>query len=596
MARARGRGAMPEVERRAREMARLRKTAGRRAVGRFVKALRDPALPVAKTAAMGLCDREAVVAPLAELLADEDPNLRWRACAMAWFFGPAGFEPHLIKAMRDPDRMVRTEAALALRWSRSNAAARALLKATRDPERIVAHYAAWTLRRCIMPHCPDLPALKGRRVSVPPLKPEPHRHSARAVGLIEDDARAFEQFACSSALPAYRAAAVSRPPATDGRRDRAYAGAASAKLIQIDGYPDPPVRATEFRAACSADALHIHIRCAYRGRGELAASHTAYGSPVHADNSVEVFLDPSGKGRGPYFQIAVNTRNARCDALTWPPAHTWKPDGRGSGGPWRPAGVRSAVRVEKGVWTVELTVPFADLGLRAGRINKLWRMNVVRNARLAEGPETTSWCDMGDYDAHQPEKFGWLWVDAGSVVNADAAVFEAEPLPLEPDLGGWVLMRGCPSVREGRLVAPFGTSLLRWTGTIPHEAFEVTAEAIIRHQFRLLLSPDAANRQLSWMAAYINPINEINVAGMHRWDHWAPDLPGHLSIFKEVYPHLTHSRWYEITVRVRPDRVQTLLDGAVHMELPNPTPGVRHLGIALIGGGSVRNLRLRPLR
>ncbi|HET6427797.1 MAG TPA: carbohydrate-binding family 9-like protein, partial [Phycisphaerae bacterium] len=499
-----------------------------------------------------------------------------------------------IDGLRDPDRMVRTEAAWALRWSRSNAAAKALLAATRDPERIVAHYAAWTLRRCILPHCPDLPALKGRRVTVPPLMPEPHRPSA-AAGAVDDDARAFEQFACSSSLPTCRAAMAARPPAADGHRGRAYAAAAAAKLIHIDGYPEPPVRPTEFRAVCSADALHMHIRCAYRGRGELAARHTEYGSSVHADNSVEVFLDPSGRGRGPYFQIAVNTRNARCDALTWPPGHTWKPAGRRGGETWRPAGVRSAVRVEKGFWTVEIVVPFADLGLRAGRINKLWRMNVVRNARLAEGQETTSWCDLGDYDAHQPGKFGWLWVDAGSVVNADAAVFEAEPLPLEPNLPGWVLLRGYPSVRDGRLVAPFGTSLLRWTGTIPHEAFEVTAEAMIRHQFRLLFSPDPANRQVSWMAAYINTINEINVAGMHRWDHWAPELPGHLGIFKEVYPRLTHSRWYEITVRVRPDRIQTLLDGAVHMELPNPNPDVRYLGMALIGGGSVRKLRLRPL-
>ncbi len=123
----------------------------------------------------------------------------------------------------------------------------------------------------------------------------------------------------------------------------------------------------------------------------------------------------------------------------------------------------------------------------------------------------------------------------------------------------------------------------------------MTAEAKIRHQFRLLFSPDAANRELSWMAAYINLINEINVAGMHRWDHWQSDLPGHLGIFKEVYPRLAHSRWYQITVRVRPDRIQTLLDGAVHMELPNPNPDVRHLGLALIGGGELRKVRIRPL-
>lgn len=97
------------------------------------------------------------------------------------------------------------------------------------------------------------------------------------------------------------------------------------------------------------------------------------------------------------------------------------------------------------------------------------------------------------------------------------------------------------------------------------------------------------------MAAYINLINEINVAGMHRWEHWAPPYPGHLSIFKEVYPRLTHSRWYRLAVRVRPERLQLLLDGAVHMECPNPEPDARHLALGFVAGGRVRKLRIRPL-
>ncbi|GAG19747.1 unnamed protein product, partial [marine sediment metagenome] len=119
--------------------------------------------------------------------------------------------------------------------------------------------------------------------------------------------------------------------------------------------------------------------------------------------------------------------------------------------------------------------------------------------------------------------------------------------------------------------------------------------ATIRHQVRLCLAPDRANAELSWMAAYINLINEINVAGMHRWEHWAPAYPGHLSIFKEVYPRLTHSRWYRLAVRVRPERLQLLLDGAVHMECPNPEPDVRHLALGFVTGGRLRKLRVCPL-
>lgn len=115
----------------------------------------------------------------------------------------------------------------------------------------------------------------------------------------------------------------------------------------------------------------------------------------------------------------------------------------------------------------------------------------------------------------------------------------------------------------------------------------MAAEVQIRHQIRYLFSPDRANSDLSFMAAYINLINEINIAGMWRWEHWAPPYPGHLSIFKEVYPRLTHSRWYDVAVRVRNDRLQCLLDGAVHMELPNPRPGARYFGLGFVGGGRV---------
>ncbi|GAG02522.1 unnamed protein product, partial [marine sediment metagenome] len=210
----------PAVEARVAELAALRKAGGRGAVARFVAALRDPALPVAKTAAMGLCDRGLIVEPLSELLRETDPNLRWRACALAWFFMVRDFVPHLIRALRDPDRMVRAEAAWAMRCASTNAAVAALRRAMGDPERIVAHYAAWVLRRIIRPQHPRLSGLRGLRIPALPLRPERRPRPLRAAP-VEDDALAFEQFACSAELPVYRACARAR----------------SARLMHIDGYP-----------------------------------------------------------------------------------------------------------------------------------------------------------------------------------------------------------------------------------------------------------------------------------------------------------------------------------------------------------------------
>ena len=121
-----------DVEAKVAELAALRKTKGKKPLHRFVAGLRDPDLPVAKTAAMGLCDRRAMLEPLRELLADPDPAMRWRACSLAWFFMIKDFAPDLARALRDPDRMVRAEAAWAMRSADSDAAARALLKAAGD--------------------------------------------------------------------------------------------------------------------------------------------------------------------------------------------------------------------------------------------------------------------------------------------------------------------------------------------------------------------------------------------------------------------------------------------------------------------------------
>ena len=253
------------------------------------------------------------------------------------------------------------------------------------------------------------------------------------------------------------------------------------------------------------------------------------------------------------------------------------------------------MKAEKDAYHVELVVPFADLGTRPGRINKLWRINVVRNAHLDTGQETTSWVDMGDYDAHQPEKFGWLWVDAGSVVNADGAALACDPIPLEPGLAAFKVISGRPAVSDGEVSVPVGHAKLLLRKPIEHAAFEVAAEGQLRNQLRFMFAGDAENRTLGWMATYINLLNEINVAYLSEWEHWAPPQPGHLGIVTEVYPRLTHSRWYRLAVRVRPQRVQMLIDDIVHLECPNPEPDARWFGLGFVTGGRLRKLRVRAL-
>ena len=581
-----------DVESRLAVLVGLREVPGDQAVPRLVAGLRDPDLAVAKTATLVLRDRQAHLVPLRELLKDKDPGLRWRACTLAWWFQITELGPDMARALRrDPDPMVRAEAAWGLQHCRSEAAARALCAATKDPDRMVAHYAAWNLR-VIQTHSPQLTWLKGRTIVIPPLLPEPPKRKSRHAPVIKDDQRAFEQLACSVSMPTCRAPLIESNK-VDGRLKRCYGRTPAGTLIHMDGQTGAPSRRTEFHVACSSRALHVLVRCQYTGKAELSSRGAA--GPAYGDNGVELFLDPTGRGADRYFQICVDTSNATRTAIArCPNWHVWQPEGYRPER-WQPAGLRTAVRVEKGWWTAEIAVPFADLHLSTGAMNKAWRINVTRSCPLPDGLEATSWCNLEGITAHRPDLFGYLWLDAGNIANADAAVFETVPLPLHDRLQGWTVLRGNVVAAEGTVTSLAGRSALRWNRPIPFEQFEVSAEINLAHQVRFMFAGDAANSAPGLSAGYLRKINEVHLSHVRDWLDWTPPYPGLLTIYKEVYPRLTHSRWYRAAVRVGKRRCQLLLDGAVQFEMPRPPTPARYLGLAFVDGGSLRKLSVRPL-
>jgi len=595
-----------DLESRLAAVVELRKLQGPAPLPQLAAALRDPDIAVAKIALTGLIDRKAHVGPLRELLNDPDPAMRWRACTLAWWFHLKELAGQLTAALTDDSEpMVRAEAAWGLQCSDDDAAAEALARACRDHNRYVAHYAAWNLR-VLAAHNPLLPSLAGKKIEPPPLLPErpgrAHRPAAAKRGvprpgtpsrLSAEEAAAFEQFAFSVPLPACRAPLADEPTTIDGELKGCYGQGDSLQFM--DAWPARPSRGTAFRAACSSDTLYLHIRCQFAGQEELAARCTADGPGVFADNCVEVFLDPTGQGVGPCHHLCINTANARCFLRSPSPHwHVWQPEGLRDE-PWQPKATRTAVKVEDGFWNAELAIPFADLGLEAAKLNKLWRLNVVRSAHLAEGGEVTSWCDLGGCDAHRPELFGYLWLDAGRVMNADASVFQAKLLPVSDELKGWTILRGRFAVADGTVEALDGSSALRWDEPLGFEQFEVSAEVQLRHQVRFMFAADADNSVLGFDGAYLRMINEAHFAHCKGWRDWAPALPGVLTIYKEVYPRLTHSRWYQAAIRILRERCQLLLDGAVCIEMPRPAMPARHFGLAFAGGGKVRKLRFAPL-
>ncbi len=396
------------------------------------------------------------------------------------------------------------------------------------------------------------------------------------------EAARFENFRGGKDAPTYRAALVAAAPVVDGRMDAAYRQAEPIRFVFINGERRRPSAATEARVVCTRDALYVFWRCRCLGPEGFRCARKGHDAPLWHDNSVELFLDPTATAGPGYYQVIVNAAGSVAD-LRARDLKAWDPR------------LTAATATDGGAWTAELAVPFAELGLAPGSINKVWRMNLTRFS--TSPPEDTSWCVLGDFSSHTPSRFGYLWVDAGDVLNVPAR----EMVPWEPifngrDLSGWRLQRGRAAVRGGMItVRPAEEAVIVRTEPLPYDDVVISAEVVSDRQFRFCFARDPDNARTGFYATFINHINESNVALMRDWEYWAPPMGGHLTI-----PHygpcpMGDNIFYRLRVRFRPRRVTLMLDDRILMEAANLYPDARRLGLHLIGGCKVRDLRIRRL-
>ena len=212
--------------------------------------------------------------------------------------------------------------------------------------------------------------------------------------------------------PTYRALRVLEPIAIDGRLDDpAWSRAQPVDLVEtLTGRP--PRYRTEARLLWDEGALYVGFACeddevwARSGRGD--------DDPIYEDEVVEIFLDPSGAGRG-YAEVEVSPDNVRFDARF----ASWRKDLE-SARRWS-SGARTAVRVDGAVthggeapapargWTVEIALPWAALGLQP-KGGERWRTNLYRleshNRRQVVEGSGFSPPLRGDF--HALDRFGWL--------------------------------------------------------------------------------------------------------------------------------------------------------------------------------------------
>ena len=176
------------------------------------------------------------------------------------------------------------------------------------------------------------------------------------------------------------------------------------KHLLCDTNGVPPDRKTEISFSATPKGLLIGAK-SYTGVKDVPATERERDSgAIFGDDSIELFIDPSGEGRE-YYQLVFNAYGSQFDQKCQ--------TGRSVDNTWNSKWRVSTARRE-GFWSGEAFVPFSDLFPDAKFPGAAClRVNVCRN--LQEPRELQNWSPTyGVF--HLPERFGFLF--AGDVSAA----------------------------------------------------------------------------------------------------------------------------------------------------------------------------------
>ncbi|MEM1203078.1 MAG: carbohydrate-binding family 9-like protein [Acidobacteriota bacterium] len=187
-------------------------------------------------------------------------------------------------------------------------------------------------------------------------------------------------------------------------------------LLLADG-SGPAHWATRVRLAYDGGTLAARFECV---DDEVRASLRERDAPLWQEEVVEIFLAPGSETPTRYFEFEVNPLGALFDARVHNP-NSRRSDMRVdvawncSGIRWRAGRLDREGKGGRESWWAEIEIPLAELV--DGPIPSLWRANVYRVERPRDAPpEFSCWSptltDPADF--HRPERFGVLYLGAGS--------------------------------------------------------------------------------------------------------------------------------------------------------------------------------------
>jgi hypothetical protein len=162
-----------------------------------------------------------------------------------------------------------------------------------------------------------------------------------------------------------------------------------------------PQQGTEVRCAWNAGEWRILF---HASDSDAWATMTERDASLYEEETVEVFLDPAGDLES-YFEIEVNPLGTVLDIAFRKSRSGYKGDRA-----WDCEGLRTLVRKNAEVWTVEIAIPFASVTNTPPHPGTRWRVNFCRIDRPSRDGsiprELTAWSPPMRANFHTQERFG----------------------------------------------------------------------------------------------------------------------------------------------------------------------------------------------
>ncbi|PCJ55442.1 MAG: hypothetical protein COA79_20780 [Planctomycetota bacterium] len=186
---------------------------------------------------------------------------------------------------------------------------------------------------------------------------------------------------------------VKDAPTIDGiLKDKSWVSATGSDQFVRDEMWGLPSAKTSWKVCYDKEALYLSIIADEPAMSQIKAKATERDGAIWADDGIEIFIDPKGKGKD-YFQIGINTNGILFDS---------KEKDASWNGVYKVKVVKSENK-----YSMEVSIPWKTLGLsglpvKGGEIG----INIQRN-RTHGGYECLQWAPTGG-SSHRPHLFGKL--------------------------------------------------------------------------------------------------------------------------------------------------------------------------------------------